>query len=381
MKAFQGVKMSFELQTVIQKNEDGYFMGYRESDNKIASLNHVYGMIARHKQYRRPYVLSVIKQFDDKKSSPGFLYFLTENLAYTTYSTQEEPLFLIHHIDTLASVSGANILQAFKELLVKSQPSGKTSQSDEDDDDMNDQKLSQDETLDTNKLLEIVEQSFGCCLLLELKYYLKTLYGFTDAKCQKYSPSEPSKLYDKAITRKTNQDFNSDFKETMFFKEELSKDQMLDYYFQFKQMMMSLDTEDDSDTEDIKRQDQSGYSPNDDNDEEGDSPTNEQSEPQKQTEIQSVKSEQAIDERDVKNVEQLQTSTEILDEKPRNSGVVPQSKESSSLPGLNIDIPIIPMKILESNAQNNCSSSKPKKQRAPSRRSSRSSRCSAYTDD
>ena len=41
-------------------------MGYRESDNKIALLNHVYGMISRHKQYRRPYLLSVVKQFDDK---------------------------------------------------------------------------------------------------------------------------------------------------------------------------------------------------------------------------------------------------------------------------------------------------------------------------
>ena len=49
-------------------------------------------------------------------------------------------------------------------------------------------------------------------------------------------------------------------------------------------MMKSLDTEDDSDTENIKRQNQSGYSPNDNNEEEGDSPTNEQSEPQKQTE-------------------------------------------------------------------------------------------------
>ena len=51
-------------------------------------------------------------------------------------------------------------------------------------------------------------------------------------KCQKYSPSEPSKLYDKAITRKTNQDFGSDFKETIFCKEVLSKAQMLEYYFQ-----------------------------------------------------------------------------------------------------------------------------------------------------
>ena len=57
-----------------------------------------------------------------------------------------------------------------------------------------------------------------------------------------------------------------------------------------------------------------------------------------------MKSEQANDERESKNIEQLQTSTEIQDEKPRN-GDVPQTKESSSLPGLNIDIPIIPMKV------------------------------------
>ena len=50
------------------QNEDGYYLGYRENENKIALLNHVYGMIARNKQYRRPYVLSVIKQFDDKVS-------------------------------------------------------------------------------------------------------------------------------------------------------------------------------------------------------------------------------------------------------------------------------------------------------------------------
>ena len=58
-----------------------------------------------------------------------------------------------------------------------------------------------------------------------------------------------------------------------------------------------------------------------------------------------MKSEQANDERESKNIEQLQTSTEIQDEKPRNSGVVPQTKESSSLPGLNIDILIIPIKV------------------------------------
>ena len=114
---------------------------------------------------------------------------------------------------------------------------------------------------------------------------------------------------------------------------------------QFKQMMMSLDTEDDSDTEETKREDQSGYSPVDN---EGDFPAGEADEQQKHTEMmkqnedEKVKNERGeINDKDIGQ----QVITEIQDEKPQKSGVVPQSKELSSLPGLNLDIPIIPIKV------------------------------------
>ena len=49
-------------------------------------------------------------------------------------------------------------------------------------------------------------------------------------KCQKYSPSEPSKLYDKALTRKTEQDFTSEYLHLFFDDEKLTHQVMMDYY-------------------------------------------------------------------------------------------------------------------------------------------------------
>lgn len=44
------------------------------------------------------------------------LLFIADNLAYFPYQTQEEPLFIMHHIDITLSVSGSNLLQSFKEV-------------------------------------------------------------------------------------------------------------------------------------------------------------------------------------------------------------------------------------------------------------------------
>ena len=46
----------------------------------------------------------------------GLLLYLADNLAYLPYSTLEEPLFVVHHVDMTISVSGSNILQAFREV-------------------------------------------------------------------------------------------------------------------------------------------------------------------------------------------------------------------------------------------------------------------------
>lgn len=61
---------------------------------------------------------------------------------------------------------------------------------------------------DTTLLQECVTASQGCLLLLVLKQHLKDLYGLTDAKIAQYSPSESAKIYEKAVNRKSQNNFN-----------------------------------------------------------------------------------------------------------------------------------------------------------------------------
>lgn len=45
------------------------------------------------------------------------MLYLADNLAYFPYMVQDEPLFIVHHIDVMISVSGTNLLQSFREVL------------------------------------------------------------------------------------------------------------------------------------------------------------------------------------------------------------------------------------------------------------------------
>jgi len=44
------------------------------------------------------------------------MLYLADNLAYFPFQVQDEPLFIVHHIDTVLSLSGTNLLQAFREV-------------------------------------------------------------------------------------------------------------------------------------------------------------------------------------------------------------------------------------------------------------------------
>ena len=46
------------------------------------------------------------------------LLYIADNLAHFPYSVHEEPLFVIYHIDTILSVTGANLLHSFKEVYL-----------------------------------------------------------------------------------------------------------------------------------------------------------------------------------------------------------------------------------------------------------------------
>lgn len=44
------------------------------------------------------------------------MLYLADNLGYFPFQVQDEPLFIIHHIDIIISTSGSNLLQHFREV-------------------------------------------------------------------------------------------------------------------------------------------------------------------------------------------------------------------------------------------------------------------------
>ena len=111
----------------------------------------------------------------------------------------DEPLFLMHHIDIMVSVTGSNLLQGFRESLLPN-PLHTTPEEDEDDEDI--ASIMQRLPSDTRPFEDFLTAAQGCLLLLMLKQHLKEQYGLTDAKVSQYSPSEGAKIYDKNAPRK-----------------------------------------------------------------------------------------------------------------------------------------------------------------------------------
>lgn len=46
------------------------------------------------------------------------MLYYADNLAYFPYQVQDEPLFIIHHVDIMISVTGTNLMQTFREVSV-----------------------------------------------------------------------------------------------------------------------------------------------------------------------------------------------------------------------------------------------------------------------
>ena len=57
-----------------------------------------------------------------QRTSLAELIYMADNLAYFPYTIQDEPLYIIHQIDILVSVSGSNLMQSFQEVNLQSEP-------------------------------------------------------------------------------------------------------------------------------------------------------------------------------------------------------------------------------------------------------------------
>ncbi|KAM9857976.1 nipped-B-like protein A [Aulostomus maculatus] len=310
MKAVAGMKMSYNLQLAIELSRRTIIRGFRHDEAHTALCSHLFSMIRGNRQHRRAFLISLLNLFDDSaKTEVNMLLFIADNLACFPYQSQEEPLFIMHHIDICLSVSGSNLLQTFKEFLLKeprrkekkvkkewkNMSDGEDEQekmncdsprSDEDensnsDDDVvrrpkkarkpvADSESSESESdledLDVDDvdkvmrllpenpsaLLDFANSVQGILLLLVLKQHLKNQYGFSDGKIQKYSPTESAKVYDKAVNRKSNVHFSPrqtlDFISNNMAHATLTDDvkrRIVRQYLDFKVLMEHLDPDEE----------------------------------------------------------------------------------------------------------------------------------------
>ncbi|XP_055017345.1 nipped-B-like protein A isoform X2 [Boleophthalmus pectinirostris] len=310
MKAVAGMKMSYTLQQAISSSRKAIIRGFRQDETHSALCAHLFTMIRGNRQHRRAFLIALLNLFDDSaKTEVNMLLFVADNLACFPYQSQEEPLFIMHHIDITLSVSGSNLLQTFRELLLKEPrrkekkvkkewrrasdgeedegkmncDSSRSENSESDDEERGDVRrpkkpskrgapasgsesdsdLEDLDVEDVDKvmrrlpdnpigLLDFANAVQGILLLLVLKQHLKNLYGFSDSKIQKYSPTESAKVYDKAVNRKNNIFFHPrqtiDFISNNMAHATLTEDmkrRIVKQYLDFKVLMEHLDPDEE----------------------------------------------------------------------------------------------------------------------------------------
>ncbi|XP_025080871.1 nipped-B-like protein B isoform X1 [Pomacea canaliculata] len=274
MKALQGIKNSYKLHQVLHKNNPTEpIRGFRQSDEGQfqAQNGFLYGVLRSNRSHRRGLLTSLLNLFDDtglQRISLGEQVYVADNLAFFPYQVQDEPLFIIHQIDIIVSVAGSNLMQSFKENLSPlhtGEQNGEQPQQDleirrkavdDDDDDIAECLLNRLPD-DISPLQDIMQQSQGCILLLMLKQHLKDMYGITDGKIHRYSPTEAAKAFDKPLNRKNQLRFHPqhtiDLLRSVYDtdpEEDEKRQKLVDEYLEFRDLMMSIDPTDEDDSGD-----------------------------------------------------------------------------------------------------------------------------------
>lgn len=136
MKSQAGIQLSFDLQAVLQghvESRKNIVRGFivKEKDEQPSALNgFLYTLLRNAKPQRRALVQGIVKQFDEQRTTLRHMIYLADNLAYFPYTVQDEPLYLMHQIDLMITVSGTSLLQSFKENL---KPTARSSERDPND--------------------------------------------------------------------------------------------------------------------------------------------------------------------------------------------------------------------------------------------------------
>ncbi|UMM20868.1 hypothetical protein L5515_015971 [Caenorhabditis briggsae] len=262
-KAMQGVRLAFKLHQKLHMHSKThkYVRGFRFCDfhlntkpdalpekthDGMAVLSGLYQSLRTNRQTRRSFIQMVVKLFSDgdfRDGKPQLMeyIFIADNLAMFPYQMVDEVLFVIRVIDQNIAQSGQSLLVQYKNQL--------NVRDDEDEDvvfvDYNlFAKLSQLNRTETFQDLFVESQIPS--LLLYVRTFLMQLYGFNETKVAEYSPSEPVKVYERAVTRRNIAMFKPvSALEALHLHYEFGSQQhitfLADKICSFRKMLLSLD--------------------------------------------------------------------------------------------------------------------------------------------
>ncbi|CAL8128684.1 unnamed protein product [Orchesella dallaii] len=241
----------------------------REKEAPSALIGFLYSLLRSSKTGRRGLASSLLKQFDENHHDhletrlPDLLYF-ADNLAHFPYQVVDEPMYIIHQLDTTISINGSEIVQCFKESLLSPHCKSELDGYDEMDEDeySDDDDDGEDECVerlaeripegDTKKFEDYINASQGILLLLNLKEHLINVYGLSDNQIREYSPSNSSKSLERSVKRRSNSGlFNPKavlehlnrprLSSATGFASERGK-ALIKQFLQFKKLMLKIDS-------------------------------------------------------------------------------------------------------------------------------------------
>ncbi|KAF9488996.1 hypothetical protein BDN71DRAFT_1531854 [Pleurotus eryngii] len=198
-----------------RKIASGLIRGYRMEPTPTALLQRWYSLVKEKRAPRQDFLRSLVKVFEGRPSGHctqddvDFMRFMAENFASLDYKTQEEVLTVIKTLTAILSTTGTQLLEIISpshllsQLKAPADPSNQPGSTNDGRDSCEILYPHSPRTLPTgapDPPTMLATVIIGMVMLL--KAYLKSLYGISEDKCNKFTIGKKSALGDKAAVRR-----------------------------------------------------------------------------------------------------------------------------------------------------------------------------------
>lgn len=199
-KAVEGCAVTFTFKQRLGASGMTELRGYKvgaPEEPPSAVLAQLYQLLRTRRTVRSMFLQSLVRKSRDPTASISEHLFTAGNLAYFPYVVVEEPLFVIHSIGAESAVRGTQLEGQFRSILGYADALSNA----EEEDDVETVTKRIGDTV-SPELESVLATARSMIVLLQLKRFLQKLYGFSDPRCEAYSPSDVAKTHDAKVFRK-----------------------------------------------------------------------------------------------------------------------------------------------------------------------------------